>query len=139
MDAGTVGDRKLILASDGEIGHVEDFLMDDTDWSIHYLIVDTKNWWPGKKVLISPRSAREIDWNEKLVHLDVDRQKVKASPEYDASTRSIGPMRSISMATTARSSRAIGPCGPKSQRAAPGVDSNAHKTNHARLMKANFD
>jgi sporulation protein YlmC with PRC-barrel domain len=75
-----------ILASDGEIGHVEDFLMDDTDWSIHYLIVDTKNWWPGKKVLISPRSAREIDWNEKLVHLDVDRQKVKASPEYDAST-----------------------------------------------------
>jgi len=75
-----------IDASDGEIGHVEDFLMDDTDWSIHYLIVDTKNWWPGKKVLISPRSAREIDWNEKLVHLDVDRQKVKASPEYDPST-----------------------------------------------------
>ena len=75
-----------IHASDGEIGHVEDFLMDDTDWSIHYLIVDTKNWWPGKKVLISPWLAREIDWNEEQVHLHVDRQKVKASPEYDAST-----------------------------------------------------
>jgi hypothetical protein len=45
-----------------------------------------KNWWPGKKVLISPRSAREIDWNDKLVHLNVNRQKVKDSPAYDAST-----------------------------------------------------
>jgi hypothetical protein len=75
-----------IHASDGEIGHVEDFLVDDTDWSIHYLIVDTKNWWPGKKVLISPASAREIDWSDKLVYLNVDRQRVKDSPAYDAST-----------------------------------------------------
>ena len=74
-----------IHASDGEIGHVEDFLLDDTDWSIHYLVVDTKNWWPGKKVLISPRSAGEIDWHSRLVNLKVDRQKVKDSPTYDPS------------------------------------------------------
>jgi hypothetical protein len=74
-----------IHASDGEVGHVEDFLVEDADWSIHYLVVDTKNWWPGKKVLISPRSAHEIDWSDKLVNLDVDRQKVKASPAYDPS------------------------------------------------------
>jgi hypothetical protein len=75
-----------IHASDGEIGHVEDFLVEDADWSIHYLIVDTKNWWPGRKVLISPRSAREIDWMDRLVHLDVDRETVESSPAYDAST-----------------------------------------------------
>jgi hypothetical protein len=74
-----------IHASDGEIGHVEDFLVGDADWSIRYLVVDTKNWWPGKKVLISPRSAREIDWTDKLVNLNVDRQKVKDSPTYDPS------------------------------------------------------
>jgi hypothetical protein len=74
-----------IHASDGEIGHVEGFLVDDADWSIHYLIVDTRNWWPGKKVLISPRSAREIDWTDKLVNLDVDRQRVKDGPAYDPS------------------------------------------------------
>ena len=74
-----------IHANDGEIGHVEDFLVNDTDWSIHYLIVDTKNWWPGKKVLISPKSAREINWTDRLVNLDVNRQKVKDSPIYDAS------------------------------------------------------
>jgi hypothetical protein len=62
-----------IHASDGEIGHVEDFLIEDADWSIHYLVVDTKNWWPG----------REIDWTDRLVNLDVDRQKVKDSPAYD--------------------------------------------------------
>lgn len=75
-----------IHALDGEIGHVEDFYVEDADWSIHYLVVDTKNWWPGKKVLISPRSAQTIDWTHKLVNLDVDRQKVKDSPPYDAST-----------------------------------------------------
>jgi len=72
-------------ATDGEIGHVEDFLVDDADWSIHYLVVDTTNWWPGKKVLISPKSAREIDWTHGLVNLNVGRQTVKGSPEYDAS------------------------------------------------------
>lgn len=75
-----------IQASDGEIGHVADFLLEDADWSIHFLIVDTKNWWPGKKVLISPRLAQEIDWTNNLVHLGVDRQRVKDSPPYDSST-----------------------------------------------------
>ena len=75
-----------IHASDGEIGHVEDFLLEQADWSIHYLVVDTKNWWPGKKVLISPRSARDINWRDRLVNIDVDRQKVKDSPAYDEST-----------------------------------------------------
>ena len=74
-----------IHASDGEIGHVEDFLVDDAGWSIRYIKVDTRNWWPGERVLISPRSAREIDWADKLIHLDVSRQKVKDSPPYDPS------------------------------------------------------
>jgi hypothetical protein len=74
-----------IHASDGEIGHVEDFLVEDVDWSIHCLVVDTKNWWPGKKVLIPPRSAQTIDWMDRLVNLDIDRQKVKDSPVYDPS------------------------------------------------------
>ncbi len=75
-----------IHASDGEIGHVEDFLVEDSDWSIRYLVVDTKNWWPGNKVLVSPHSAREIDWADKLVNLNIDRQTVKDSPAYDPST-----------------------------------------------------
>ena len=60
--------------------------MEDADWRIHYLVVDTKNWWPGKKVLISPRSVGQIDWKDRLVNVNVDRQKVKDSPAYDLST-----------------------------------------------------
>jgi len=74
-----------ILASDGEIGHVEDFLVEDDDWSIHYLVVDTKNWWPGRKVLVSPMSVRKIEWSDRRVSLGADRQKVKNSPPYDSS------------------------------------------------------
>jgi hypothetical protein len=74
-----------IHARDGEIGHVLDFLIEDGDWSLHYLVIDTRNWWPGKKVLISPRSIEDIDWASRLVNLDVDRQRVKDSPAYDGS------------------------------------------------------
>jgi hypothetical protein len=73
-----------IDAVDGEIGHVEDFLVDDAGWGIRYITVDTRNWWPGQRVLISPRSVREIDWAKRLMHLNVDRQKVKDSPVLDS-------------------------------------------------------
>ena len=75
-----------IHATDGEIGHVDDFLLEEADWSIRYLVADTKNWWPGKRVLISPRSIQEIDWTDNVVELNIDRQKIKDSPGYDKST-----------------------------------------------------
>jgi len=75
-----------IHARDGEIGHVVDFLIEDADWSVHYLVVDTKNWWPGKKALISPASIQNIDWSAELVNLDVDRKLVESSPVYDEKT-----------------------------------------------------
>jgi hypothetical protein len=75
-----------IHATDGEIGHAEDFLIDDDGWIVRYIKVNTENWWPGNRVLISPRSIRQIDWEEKLVNLDVNRRKVKKSPPYDPST-----------------------------------------------------
>ena len=74
-----------VHATDGEIGHVADFLIDDADWSIRYIMVDTTNWWPGSRVLMPPSSVRSIDRPNRLVHLDVNRQKVKDSPRYDPS------------------------------------------------------
>ena len=74
-----------IHAIDGLIGHVSGFLIDDADWTIRFLTVDTKNWWPGKHVLVSPRSAVNILWSERLVNLDINREMVKNSPVYDPS------------------------------------------------------
>jgi hypothetical protein len=71
-----------IRAVDGEIGHVADFLVDDADWHIRSLLVDTRNWWPGNSVLIAPQAVREIDWPQRLVTLGLDRQQVQDSPGY---------------------------------------------------------
>jgi hypothetical protein len=74
-----------IHASDGAIGQVADFLVEDGDWSIHYLVLDTAVWWPGKAVLISPRSVLKTNWSDRTVDLDVTRQQIKDSPAYDGS------------------------------------------------------
>jgi hypothetical protein len=71
-----------IQASDGEVGHVDDFLIDDETWAIRYLIIDTQNWWPGKKVLISPRWIARVSWSEAMVFVNLSRAIIKQSPEY---------------------------------------------------------
>ena len=72
-------------AKDGEIGHVEEFILDDSIWTIRYMVVDTRNWLPGKKVLLSPLWIEKISWEESKVHVDQTREEVKNSPRYDAS------------------------------------------------------
>ncbi|MCW6511775.1 PRC-barrel domain-containing protein [Lichenifustis flavocetrariae] len=72
-----------LQATDGEIGHVENMLIDDASWDIRYLIVDTKNWWFGKHVLISPYAVKGIAWSEHTIRLDVTRDRVKTSPAWD--------------------------------------------------------
>jgi hypothetical protein len=73
-----------IEASDGEIGHVEDFVLDDGDWAIRYIIVDTRNWWPGKKVLLSPHWISNVSWSESKARVELPRDRIRQAPEYDA-------------------------------------------------------
>ncbi len=71
-----------IQAADGEIGHVEDFVIDDETWAIRYLLIDTLNWWPGKKVLLSPQWIERISWDEQKVFVNLPRETIRQSPEY---------------------------------------------------------
>jgi hypothetical protein len=71
-----------IQASDGELGHVEDFIIDDETWAIRYLVINTHNWWPGKKVLISPLWITRVSWSEAKVFVKLPREIIKQSPEY---------------------------------------------------------
>lgn len=74
-----------IEGSDGGIGHVEDFIFDDETWMVHYLIVDTRNWWPGgKKVLIAIHWIDDINWVDAIVRVNLTREQIKNSPEYKA-------------------------------------------------------
>lgn len=72
-----------ISATDGEIGHVEDFIIDDEDWKIRYIEVATRNWWPGKKVLLAPRWIQHIDWQDGKVQINLPRDVIQDAPEYD--------------------------------------------------------
>ena len=72
-----------INATDGPIGHAEDILLRGDDWKIRFVTVDAETWHSGEKVMISRRAITHIDRAAKVIHLDVDREAVKASPAYD--------------------------------------------------------
>jgi hypothetical protein len=71
-----------IQAIDGEIGHVEDFIVEDESWAIRYLIVATTDFFPGKKVLVSPQWIDKISWEANEVSIGLSRQFLKDAPEY---------------------------------------------------------
>ncbi len=76
----------FIQAKDGEIGHVEDFILEDENWVIRYVVVDTRNWLPwGKKVIISPSWIEDVKWGNEKVYVDLKRKLIENSPEFDPS------------------------------------------------------
>jgi len=74
-----------IQANDGEIGHVEDYIVDDEKWNIHFIVVDTTNWLPGRKVLLSPHWIKRIDWGDSKVYVNLMQESIKNSPEFNSS------------------------------------------------------
>ena len=74
-----------IQASDDEIGNVEDFIVDDETWAIRYLIINTRIWWPGKEVLVSPKLIERVSWDASKVFVNLSREAIQQSPEYTES------------------------------------------------------
>jgi hypothetical protein len=72
-----------IRARDGDIGHVEDFVVDDQTWMINYMIVNTGNWLPGRNVVVSPSYVETVDWSDSRVYMELLRETIEKSPEYD--------------------------------------------------------
>ncbi len=73
-----------IMATDGPIGTVENFVFDDKSWAIRYLAVDTRKWLPGKHVLLSPESIERVSWSDHEVYVTMTRQAIEASPDHDS-------------------------------------------------------
>ena len=74
-----------LQALNDHFGHVDDFILDDAAWAIRYLVVDTQNWWPGKRVLLPWHWISWMSWPESKVFVDLDRESVKRAPGYDPS------------------------------------------------------
>jgi len=74
-----------IDAEDGDIGHLDDFIVEDENWIVRYIVVDTQNWLPGKRVLIPMPVIWNINWPDAQVSVRLTKQEIKDSPEYDPS------------------------------------------------------
>lgn len=72
-----------ISATDGHLGHIQDFIVNDETWRISYLAVDTQDWWPGKKVLLPPDWIVQVNLAAKNVTVNVTRDQVRNAPEWD--------------------------------------------------------
>jgi hypothetical protein len=81
FDTQPAGRRMALLVSVGLV----DFIVEDDSWKIRYLVIDTRKWWRGKKVIISPQWIAAIDWAQAKVHVNLSREGIKQSPEYDSS------------------------------------------------------
>jgi sporulation protein YlmC with PRC-barrel domain len=72
-----------VHAIDGEIGHIKDFIFDDKTSQLKFVVVDTHNWFGGKKVLLDIKKITEVEWNNSKVFVDMTINSVKNSLEFD--------------------------------------------------------
>lgn len=72
-----------VHATDDDMGHVQDLIVDDQYWAVRYLVVDTRAWLAGRKVLISPRWLHHFDAKAREARIDLTPSQIEASPEYE--------------------------------------------------------
>lgn len=72
-----------VACTDGDIGHVDDFIAEITGWYLKMFVVDTRNWLPGKHVLLANEWIERVAWDEKKVHVTLPRETVKGAPTFD--------------------------------------------------------
>lgn len=72
-----------VHGTDGSLGHIDDFLVDEKASQLCYLVVDTSNWLGGKWVALSPASISGIDWVEQIVQVALTRDQIKTSPQIE--------------------------------------------------------
>ena len=79
-------------AIDGEIGHVDDFLLDESTWALRYLVVDTSNWIGGKQVLVSPQVIAGVDPERERIEVALTRDQIEHSKSIDTADIALDEM-----------------------------------------------
>ena len=78
-----------IQASDAEIGHVTDFIIDDKSWTIRDLIIETGHWYSGKEILIPTSKVKEINYEESKVFVRLTKADIEETAENEVSRHSV--------------------------------------------------
>lgn len=79
-------DGFIVNASDGEVGELVEFYLNDQDWKIRYLVVKTKIDGEEKLALISPIAVQQLNIEDKSILLDVTTAQVAQSPLINEET-----------------------------------------------------
>lgn len=72
-----------IHATDGDIGHVKDFIIEDQTWKVIFFVVDTHNFFPGKKVLLPVSNIQAVQWKDSKVVINITLEEVKQCRLFD--------------------------------------------------------
>lgn len=80
----TLPEGYRLTALDGEIGRCHDFLFDDAQWTVRYMVADTGRWLPGRKILISPAFLERPDWDARRFPVRLTRRQIEESPPLDS-------------------------------------------------------
>ncbi len=72
-----------VQATDGLIGHVCDFMMDDQNWAISELVIKTGHRFTGKEVRILTSQVERISFTQSTVHVKLTKEAVEKSFEHD--------------------------------------------------------
>lgn len=73
----------LIFATDGKIGHVEDFIIDDENWALRFIVVNTNIWLRGRKILLSLQWINRVEWGDSNLYFSLSMDAIRNSPEFD--------------------------------------------------------
>ena len=92
-----------IEATDGDIGHVEDFIIDGETWEIRYMVVDTQNWWPGKKVLVAPQWIDRVSWTSPRYTSPYHGRRSRTDPSIIPKRSTARTKRRFTITTNGRS------------------------------------
>ena len=87
--------RYHLQETDGQVGHIADFLIDDEAWKIRFLEADTRNWWPGKRVLVAPERVESIDGANRIVQINLTRDALEHSSVYHAAADRAEPYETL--------------------------------------------
>ncbi len=71
------------MAVDGEIGQIEDGIVDDQTWTIQYVVSTVGNWWSAKKVLLPTEWILWFSAAESNVYVSLTRNNIATAPAFD--------------------------------------------------------
>ena len=72
-----------VHATDGDIGKIDEA---SNDAGSSRLVVDTGPWIFGRKVILPAGTVERVDDEDEKVYVDLTKDQIKNSPEWDQST-----------------------------------------------------